>query len=168
MNKTRFAPSSRALLAAFAGLVFAAACASPSALADDASVAREASQPAAVAAATLTVRVAGVRVTAGPLMIAVFDSQEGWSGDRPVFAARVDATDAVVEAVFEAAPLGTYGVKLYQDINADGEMNTNMFGIPTEPFGFSNDAPVRFGPPAWDAARFDVSGDVAHTITLPE
>ena len=62
---------------------------------------------------------------------------------------------------------GEYAVKLYHDVNGDGEMNTNPFGMPVEPFAFSNDAKGRFGPAKWDAAKFTVGADaVTHTITM--
>ena len=62
---------------------------------------------------------------------------------------------------------GEYGIKLYHDVNGDGEMNTNPFGMPIEPFAFSNNAKGRFGPARWDAARFEVTEEGAsQTIAI--
>ena len=48
----------------------------------------------------------------------------------------------------------------------DGQMNRNPFGMPTEPYAFSNNAVGNMGPADWDRARFAVSGPTAQTITL--
>jgi uncharacterized protein (DUF2141 family) len=42
-------------------------------------------------------------------------------------------------------------------------------GIPKEPFGASNDARGRFGPPKFDDARFQVDGGVVElTVNLQQ
>ncbi|MDG2520616.1 DUF2141 domain-containing protein [Caulobacter segnis] len=51
-------------------------------------------------------------------------------------------------------PPGEYGVMAYHDRNGDLKLNTLPIGLPTEPYGFSNNSRGRFGPPAWNAARF--------------
>ena len=72
-----------------------------------------------------------------------------------------------VTVTFEGLEPGEYAVRLYHDLNDDGEMNTNPFGMPTEPYAFSNDAKGRFGPASWDAAKFTLEGDSgSHTITM--
>lgn len=126
--------------------------------------------PVADGVSALTLEVRGVRAGAGPVMIALYDSQAAWDGQAPpVRSVRADASGAVIQVSIDDLPPGAYGVKLFQDVDSSGAMNTNMFGIPSEPFGFSNDAPVRFGPPNWNAASFAVeAGAVTHVITLPE
>jgi uncharacterized protein (DUF2141 family) len=101
----------------------------------------------------------------GKVMVALFDSEAAYSGGRPVAAAAVDASGPVV-ATFENLPAGDYAVRAFHDLNGDGEMNTNPFGIPTEPFAFSNNAPANMGPARWDRARFAVSGATAQTISI--
>ena len=99
-------------------------------------------------------------------MVAVFDSEAAWNGGgAPAAVARVEAGAGPVEAAFEL-PAGAYAVRAFHDVDGDGELNTNPFGIPIEPFAFSNDARGRMGPPGWSAARFTVSGPTAQTIDL--
>ena len=40
------------------------------------------------------------------------------------------------------------------------------FGMPTEPFAFSNNAVGNMGPAKWDRARFEVSGATAQAIRI--
>jgi len=146
-------------------IIAASVAATPRSAAAETTAAAEAQETAVLA---LTVR--NVRLGAGPVMIAVFDSEEGWKGTRrAVRGERIEATARDITVTLAGLKPGVYGVKLFQDINGDGRMDANPFGIPTEPFAFSNDAPVRFGPPKWQAAQFTVaSGAAAHAITLPE
>lgn len=103
----------------------------------------------------------------GSVMVALFDSAAAFDGaaGRPVAAAAVSASGPVV-AVFENLPAGEYAVKAFHDVNGDGELNTNPFGMPTEPYAFSNNAVGNMGPARWDRARFTVSGETAQTISI--
>ena len=47
-------------------------------------------------------------------------------------------------------------IRLFQDLDGDGELDKNAFGIPTEPFGFSNDPVIRFGPPSTKEILIDL------------
>lgn len=61
---------------------------------------------------------------------------------------------------------GRYAIKLFLDLNGNGEVDTNFLGVPKEPFGFSNNAMGKFGPPSFDAAAFTFEGDREISITL--
>lgn len=101
----------------------------------------------------------------GRVMVALYDSAEAYAAGRPVAQEMIDASGPVV-ASFRDLPAGDYAVKAFHDVNGDGRMNTNPFGLPVEPFAFSNNAVGNMGPASWERARFSVSGEVAQTITL--
>jgi uncharacterized protein (DUF2141 family) len=104
----------------------------------------------------------------GTVMVALFDSASAFDGGsgRPVASTAVSASGREVVAVFENLPAGDYGVKAFHDVNGDGQMNANPFGMPIEPFAFSNNAVGNMGPARWSAARFAVSGETAQTISI--
>lgn len=56
---------------------------------------------------------------------------------------------------FEALPVGGYAVAVIHDENANAKLDT-LLGIPREGFGFSRNPAIRFGPPKFAAARFDL------------
>lgn len=117
-------------------------------------------------ASDLTVNVEGIAQAKGTIMMGLFD-EATYNGDGAVTGANLKVEGASVTATFEGLVPGEYAVRLYHDINDDGEMNTNPFGIPTEPYAFSNDAKGRFGPAKWEAAKFIVEADgTTHTITM--
>ena len=103
----------------------------------------------------------------GMVMVALFDSAGGFDGrsGRPVASTAVSASGRVV-ATFDHLPAGDYAVKAFHDVNGDGEMNTNPFGMPVEPYAFSNNAVGNMGPARWDAAHFAVSGETVQTISI--
>ena len=53
---------------------------------------------------------------------------------------------------------GNYAVALIHDANADGILNSNSFGMPTEGFGFSNNPLILTGPPKFNNAAVAVAG----------
>lgn len=108
--------------------------------------------PASAQQRTIEVRVENVRVGQGAVRVALFDAA-GWLETAVAAEAAQPAARAV--AVRLSAPAGRYGVAVYQDVNSDGELNTGLFGIPSEPTGFSNDAPANFGPPRFADAAFE-------------
>ena len=67
---------------------------------------------------------------------------------------------------FDGLPDGDYAVRAFHDLNGDGKMNTNPFGMPTEPYAFSNNAVGNMGPASWDRAKFAAAGATAQTIDL--
>ena len=102
----------------------------------------------------------------GAAMAALFDSAPAYDGGEPVRAARVDVAGGDRIARFEGLPPGDYALKAFHDVNGDGRMNTNPFGMPVEPYAFTNNAVGNMGPASWERARFSVSGDTRQTLIL--
>ncbi len=115
---------------------------------------------------TLSLTFTGIEAKQGRILIALYD-EAGWSGGRPVRAETVEVTDASASVAIAGLPAGRYGIKAFHDVNGNGRMDTNPFGMPTEPFAFSNDARGRMGPAAWADATFTVAaGANAHAIAI--
>ncbi|MGI9552193.1 MAG: DUF2141 domain-containing protein, partial [Aurantibacter sp.] len=55
--------------------------------------------------------------------------------------------------------IGDYAISIYHDVDADGELDANLFKIPTEPTGFSNNPKSIFGPPDYRKALFSFGKD---------
>ena len=112
-----------------------------------------------MAAGELRITVPGVESDAGAVRVALFASADDFANDRPVHgssaAARVDG----VHVVFPALSPGRYGITSFHDRDDDAEIDTNLMGVPTEPYGFSRNARGRFGPPSFDDLSFEVGDD---------
>ncbi len=102
----------------------------------------------------------------GAVRVALYDGEAAYAGGAPVRTAIVDAAGGQPVARFTDLPAGTYAAKAFHDVDGDGKMGANPFGMPTEPYAFSNNARGNMGPARWDAAQFAVSGATAQTISI--
>ncbi len=114
--------------------------------------------------ARLEVSLSGLRSDHGLIRLCV------WHGPSRFLDSKC-AGDSIVVPATEAevrVPLmpGDYAVSLIHDENGNGKLDKNLFGIPTEGVGFSQNPKLSFGPPTYAASRFDVAGDTNETIKL--
>ncbi len=120
--------------------------------------------PTDTAALTLTF---DVGPDTGRIMVALFDSADAYAGrGAPVGQTMVDVAAGQRTAAFTDLKPGAYAAKIFHDVDADGQMDTNPFGMPTEPYAFTNNARGNMGPAGWDRASVEVTGAVAQTISL--
>lgn len=102
----------------------------------------------------------------GTVMIALYDNEQAYENGAPMRVAQLDVAKGQHQVVIEGLSDGAYGIKAFHDVNGNGRMDTNPFGMPVEPYAFSNNAVGNMGPAKWDRARFEVSGAVSHSLTL--
>jgi len=121
---------------------------------------------ARAAAATLTVRFEGIETPKGQIMLSVFDNAPAHDQNgAPVRVAAVPVEGTSALANFEGLAPGDYAVKAFHDVDGDSKMGTNPFGMPLEPYAFSNNAKAQGAPPRWEATRFPVAAG-ANTIRI--
>lgn len=68
------------------------------------------------------------------------------------------AANKALELSFTHVPSGSWAIAVLHDENSNGKADKALM-IPREGFGFSRDAPVRFGPPRFNDAAFAVTQD---------
>jgi uncharacterized protein (DUF2141 family) len=104
---------------------------------------------------TLTVIVTGLENDDGEVLLALSDSRENYESDSGAYLGfKVKIENGKAECTISELLYGEYAIKLYHDENMDGELNSNFLGIPTEDYGFSNNASGTFGPADYDDAKF--------------
>jgi uncharacterized protein (DUF2141 family) len=115
-------------------------------------------QPAPSAEAPPAIRIdlviTGLRPSGGRVMVSLFDSEQAWREGRPFRVGAVPVGADRARLSFAPVPPGRYAVRAFQDLDGDGKLNSNAFGVPIEPIAFSNGAQPRFGPPGWQEAAF--------------
>ncbi len=117
-------------------------------------------------AADLTINIDDVKSEAGSILVAVYNTSDAFL-KTPVKQGAAKAKLAGTKIVITDLPPGDYAFSLYQDLNDNGKIDTNLMGIPNEPYAFSNNAMGSMGPPSFDNAKFAVkSAAVAATVTL--
>lgn len=151
-QKTRFADPASTAMGTIACLVLAAVAFTVSPVAHGEE-----------AATSVSVTISNIQTPEGVIRVGLFD-EASYDGGNGINGVNIDVDGSEVTASIEGVAPGSYGIKLFHDVNDDGEMGTNPFGMPTEPFAFSNNARGRFGPAKWDAAKFEVTADGAEQI----
>ena len=58
---------------------------------------------------------------------------------------------------FDSIPAGTYVLSCIHDENSNSVLDQNVFGIPTEGYGFSNNPGITFGQPSFSQVKFTVA-----------
>jgi uncharacterized protein (DUF2141 family) len=117
------------------------------------------------AQAELKISFSNLKEAKGQLYVAVYATESDFLNTDRVYAKQIVPVKQAgnLEMTF-ALPPGKYAVSCFHDVNGNGKLDTNLVGIPSEPYGFSNNARPRFRPPYWSEASFSVSGG---TIQLP-
>ncbi|MHA1598623.1 MAG: DUF2141 domain-containing protein [Alphaproteobacteria bacterium] len=114
-------------------------------------------------AAELTVDVGNIASDRGAVVVTVYATEQDFLGDGLVTLKR-PARPGRMAFLFKGLTPGDYTASAYHDENGDDEMNTGLFSIPLEPYGFSNDARVRLAPPRYEEAVFTVGADGARVV----
>ena len=122
------------------------------------------------AAADLAVEVNGVRSDKGKVYVAVHAAVDGV--EFPASAGMIAggwnlARAGGLRVVFRGLPPARYAVNAFHDENGNGDLDTNVLGIPLEGYGFANDAKGVMGPPSFGDASVSLTeagAAVAFTI----
>lgn len=116
-------------------------------------------------AANIQLEVSNIETLEGDVMVVLFNSAETYSSGEPLAAKKLEANANTISTIFEGLEQGEYAIKLYHDENSNGELDTNFMGLPSEGYGFSNNA-GRFGPAPYEDAKFNVEQDTKVEIKL--
>lgn len=121
-------------------------------------------------AGELDLEIRGQGLAGQRIRVAVYSAAEPEqfpSGGRFYRATVKEAAGERLEVLFPGLPPGKYAVSAYADANGNGRLDRSFLGMPTEQYGFSNNARGRFGPPGFAEAAFELGdGTVAQTIQL--
>jgi uncharacterized protein (DUF2141 family) len=107
------------------------------------------------------VKILNIKNSIGTVACALFESSDGFPADylrmaTNVMVIKIRKTQARCD--FEDIPPGTYAMAVVHDENMNGKLDTNWLGVPTEGYGFSNDAKGILGAPSFSAASFMYDG----------
>ena len=99
----------------------------------------------------------------GSLYIAVYDRSDAFlRTDQARVTKIIPLTQTgTLKISLDNLPAGQYALSCFHDVNGNGELDTNMFGVPTEPYGFSNNARPKLRAPNWAETNFKHEGGAA-------
>jgi uncharacterized protein (DUF2141 family) len=112
----------------------------------------------------LTVVIENVKAQGGTIRVAVFKQGQKFPEATPA-QAKVFSDDT--KKVSLSVEPGWYAVAVYHDQNNNGQLDKKIFGIPKEPYGFSNNIRPTVSAPKFDECKIQVQGeDKVITIKL--
>jgi uncharacterized protein (DUF2141 family) len=115
----------------------------------------------------IKLNISGIKDLKGNLKIAIYDKPENFLKETHLFQAKMLKIDKPqITTYFDNIPSGNYAISIYQDINENNKLDTNIFGIPTEKYGFSNNAKGSFGPPSFKESQFSIPDDKTVTMNI--
>ena len=114
-------------------------------------------------------RVTGIKELKGQLMIAIYDKASDFpKHDRGVYTIVKKVNSKTMK--MDLSPYLTldkkYAIAVYHDINENNKLDINIFGAPTESYGFSNHARGFFSAPDFSEASFFAKNNKLIEITI--
>lgn len=108
---------------------------------------------------SLTVSLSNIKKT-GKINLAVYKAGEDFPNDKfLVKNLSGECKTGVCTFEFKSLPYGEYAIAIYQDENGNGKLDTGNFGVPKEPFAFSNNFRPKWGGPTFDKCKFQFTKD---------
>jgi uncharacterized protein (DUF2141 family) len=124
--------------------------------------------PLAAWSTDLELKVENVKVPGGDLRVAVYGSPADFR-KTAVKAVKVAAAGDPVSIRIAGLTAGDYAIAIFHDRNGNEKLDSNLMGIPTEPYGFSGSTRNLMGPATWEQARFGVPPEgAAVTVRLSD
>jgi uncharacterized protein (DUF2141 family) len=115
----------------------------------------------------LTVNITGFSNDSGNCFVALFRPEDSFPEITKQFKGKVVAiTNKSVVMLFENIPKGKYAVAVFHDVNKNGVLDKNLFGAPTEKYGFSNNARETFSAPSFGKACINLDVDKSISIKV--
>ncbi|MEY3727516.1 MAG: DUF2141 domain-containing protein [Flavobacteriia bacterium] len=108
----------------------------------------------------LEVQVEGIPNKKGTLFIGLFNSSATFPNYGKQYKGVVVTHEGKSHVYkFKNLPKDTYALAIYHDENKNGKLDKNLFGAPTEAYGFSNNARETFSAPSFEAAKVVLDRD---------
>lgn len=125
-----------------------------------------------VSAKTLEFTIEGIKSNKGKIYIQLFKGEENYQNNNAYLSSIATAKQGQVTITFNGLiddDLGNddYGIRYYHDENDNASMETNLFGMPLEGYGYSNNAKANYGPVGYSHIKFHMTNETqVNTSTI--
>jgi uncharacterized protein (DUF2141 family) len=126
-------------------------------------------QPISPSTGKLTVVITGFHSDSGEVSVSLFNQANAFpkQSEKALAIVYSKINNRKSETVFRNLPIGEYAISVFHDENNNKKMDSNLFGIPKEGVGASNNARGHFGPPKYEDAKFFFNGsDLTISISI--
>ena len=105
----------------------------------------------------LTITVTDIQGDEGEILIGLYNTND------ETFA---DVTKYYVTTTFKELPKGSYAVAVIHDANKNGKIDTNLVGLPTEGYGFSNNLRFMLRGATFEESQFELNKDKTIVVKM--
>ncbi len=104
-------------------------------------------------AVELTLIIENIKTVEGKIFIAIFDNDEDFM--RRAINSKIvkPKQKGQMKVIFELAEPTEAAISIYHDADNNEKLNRNFIGLPSEPYGFTNNPRLTFGPPSFKGAK---------------
>ena len=103
----------------------------------------------------------------GKLYIGLYNEKRDFKNILKTYKNRiVDINSSTLKVIFKNIPKGVYAISLFLDKNGNGELDKNLFGVPTEGYGFSNNIRHMFRGANFEESKFELNEDREIVINI--
>jgi uncharacterized protein (DUF2141 family) len=96
----------------------------------------------------LTIQVQGIKSKTGSINVAMYKSDSDFKQEKYAYKKRIPASSNGI-VIFDKIEYGNYGIAVFHDENDNFKLDHSFVGMPSEGYGFSNNAKGSFGPPGF-------------------
>lgn len=116
---------------------------------------------------TLKVKVHGIQNTDGQIELSIYNDPKVFPEVGKTFKmVRIDSKIGEIVYEFTNLPAGEYAIATFHDENNDKECNTNLIGVPTEAFAFSNNFRPFLSAPDFSDCSFKIGKNMEISIEM--
>lgn len=116
---------------------------------------------------TLKVKVHGIQNTDGQIELSIYNDPKVFPEVGKTFKmVRIDSKIGEIVYEFTNLPAGEYAIATFHDENNDKECNTNLIGVPTEAFAFSNNFRPFLSAPDFSDCSFKIEKNMEISIEM--
>ena len=116
---------------------------------------------------SLTVNISNISKAKGNLEIGIFNTKKGFLKEgNQYLKKKIKVAGNTLSHTFENLPKGNYAVAVFHDENQNNKCDTNLIGIPTEGFGFSNNFRPKISAPSFEQTKVLVDNKKSIHIKL--
>ncbi len=104
----------------------------------------------------LTISIENINTPKGIIWVGIYNSPDNFLiKERSILKkVKINRTGSAKITV-PSLPYGEYAIALFHDINENGKMDNNVFGVPTEPYAFSGPLKSKWRIPLYKEVKFN-------------
>lgn len=108
----------------------------------------------------LVLEIGNIEKAKGKIWVGVYDKPEHYFvKDKAIVKGVSVSNTGKVELEIGKLQYGTYAIALFHDLNGNGKLDQNAFGVPTEPYAFSNLPKSKWRLPKFEEVKFNFNRD---------